>query len=241
MRVQTRELVQDINLHRCDLTKLICSVNKLLWNKTETRGLLKPEDALYQHPTFKKTFSKYLEIFEIAKCSKTKTKNQKRGVIKLLLCFFSKWARGLWAAALYVLYIQVFTVARWESPLPSGGPSQRKPNGFCRKREKSLLFTSQETFHQVRAVKPWLTHPVHGSIVQSPCTPLWLTARIYCGYMIFFFFLKTLFKDISWRRVTMERRTRSCPPCVCQDICRSRLSRAARTRMHVQDVSSSPG
>lgn len=35
--METDELVQDVNLHRSDLTKLICRVNKLLYNKEERK------------------------------------------------------------------------------------------------------------------------------------------------------------------------------------------------------------
>lgn len=99
----------------------------------------------------KRRFPNIYKSLKLPSAAREKQKNKKRGVIKLLLCFFSKWACGLWAAALYVLYIQVFTVARWESPLPSGGPSQRKPNGFCWKREKSLLFTSLTKTRSIRS------------------------------------------------------------------------------------------
>lgn len=37
MRVQTHQLVQDVNLHRSDLTKLIRCVNKFLWNRTDNQ------------------------------------------------------------------------------------------------------------------------------------------------------------------------------------------------------------
>lgn len=36
VRVETRELIQDVNLHRGDLTKLICSMNKLLCSEEKT-------------------------------------------------------------------------------------------------------------------------------------------------------------------------------------------------------------
>lgn len=36
--METRELVQDVNLHWSDLTKLIGSMNKLLYNAAKRRG-----------------------------------------------------------------------------------------------------------------------------------------------------------------------------------------------------------
>ncbi len=38
VRVETNELVQDVNLHRSDLTKLIRGMNKLLYNAIKRRG-----------------------------------------------------------------------------------------------------------------------------------------------------------------------------------------------------------
>lgn len=60
------------------------------------------------------------------------TAGKKRNVLCLLLVStLSEHAISLQhhVCALYVLYIQPFTVACWESPLPSGGLSQREPDG----------------------------------------------------------------------------------------------------------------
>lgn len=66
-------------------------------------------------------------------------------VLYILILEYTNWAYNLSATPcvtpLYELYIQFFTVACWESPLPSGGLSLRKANGCCWRREKTLLFT----------------------------------------------------------------------------------------------------
>lgn len=72
---------------------------------------------------------------------------------------------------LCVLYIQFFTVACWEAPLPSGGLSQRKPNGSCWRREKSSLFTSH--------TKTFLSGPSIATFAYKPASLILSSAMTY--------------------------------------------------------------
>lgn len=110
--------------------------------------------------------------------------------IKSILCVFyilileyTNWACNLSAAPcvtpLYELYIQFFTVACWESPLPTGGLSLRKANGCCWRRERSLLFTFPTKTLPVRTQRCNLRS--HACFYLEYCDGihLWLTADIW--------------------------------------------------------------
>lgn len=124
---------------------------------------------------------------------------EKNAVLNALLILeYTKWTCNHWAVVcvtpLCVLYIQHFTLACWESPLPSRGLSRKKPNGCCWRKEKSLISPFPTKILPVRSQH--FTHkPV--SLIQNTCD--WhQMCLVICKYYLIF----------SKKGETMERRER---------------------------------